>query len=143
MPIKVFNFSEFKKKLDASGEPLDILAKKRGIAYVVTVTREKCPGCEKQKPLFEKLSNRMKEKHGDQVEFLRVHARFSQEQKEEAKQCADAFHTVGFPTYIIGIKDSEGNNLETYRALESPMKEIERNIRLGVEVAKWFKSKKK
>jgi len=144
MPVKVLNFSEFKKTLDAkSVEPLNVLVKKVGTAYVVAVTREKCPGCEKQKPLFEKLSNRMKKKYGNQVEFLRVHSPYGQEQKDEAKRCLDAFHTVAFPTYIIGIKDNEGNYRETYRSLEPPMREIERNIKTGVEIATWFKSQRK
>jgi len=144
MPVKVLNFQEFKKKLDeGASEPLDLLVKKTGKVYVVAVTREKCPGCEKQKPLFEKLSKKMKEKYADQVEFFRVHAWFSKTQTEEAKQCLDAFHTVAFPTYIIVVKDDEGNTQETYRALEPPMSEIERNIKSGVEIATWFKPKKK
>jgi len=144
MTVKVLNFSKLKEHLVANdSEPLDILAKKRGIAYVVAVTREKCPGCEKQKPLFEKLSNRMKEKYANQIEFFRVHAWYSQEQKEEAIKCLSAFRTVAFPTYIIGVKDDEGNSRETYRSIEPPMSEIERNIKTAVEIAKWFKPKKK
>jgi len=144
VPVKVLNFSELKKTLDErSVDPLDILMKKAGIAYVVAVTREKCPGCEKQKPLFEKLANRMKKKYANQVEFFRVHSSWSQKRTQEAKQCADAFHTVAFPTYIIGVKDDEGNNRETYRSMEPPMSEIERNIKTAVEIATWFKSQRK
>jgi thiol-disulfide isomerase/thioredoxin len=144
MPVKILNFSELKKKLDASGsEPLDLIVKKVGITYVVAVTREKCPGCEKQKPLFEKLLNKMKEKYGNQVEFFRVHSAYSQEQKEEAKQCLDAFHTVAFPTYIVSVKDGEGNNRETYRSIEPFISEIERNIKTGMQIAEWFKPKNK
>jgi len=144
MPVKVLNYSELKKTLaERSVDPLDAIMKKAGIAYVVAVTREKCPGCEKQKPLFKKLSNRMKKKYGNQIEFFRVHSSWSREHTEEAKQCADAFHTVAFPTCIIGVKDDEGNNRETYRAIEPPMSEIERNIKTAVEIAAWFKSQKK
>jgi len=144
MPVKVLSFSELKKILDkTSGEPLDILMKKTGTAYVVAVTREKCPGCEKQKPFFEKSSSRMKKKYADQVEFIRVHSSYSQEQTEEAKQCLASFRTVAFPTYIIGVKDDEGNNRETYRSIEPPMSEIERNIQTAIETATWFKSQAK
>lgn len=144
MPVKVLSFSELKKTLDENdAEPLDILVKKVGTVYVVAVTREKCSGCEKQKPLFEKLANRMKEKYARQTEFFRVHSFFSEEQTEEAKQCLAAFHTVAFPTYVVGIKDDEGNRRETYRSIEPPMREIERNIQIGVEIATWFKSPKK
>jgi len=144
MPIKVLNFSELKKTLDErSVTPLDIIVKKKGITYVVAVTRENCPGCEKQKPLFEKLSNKMKKKYVNQIEFFRVHSQWSKEQKDEAKQCADAFHTVAFPTYIIGVRDAQRNNQETYRSLQPPMSEIERNIKTSVEIAAWFKKQKK
>lgn len=143
MPVKVLKFLEFKKALDASGsEPLGIIVKKVGIAYVVSVTRDKCPGCEKQKPLFLKLSNKMKKKYAGKVEFFRVHSRYSQKRTDEAKRCLNAFHTVAFPTYNIGIKDSEGKNRETYRSLAPPMSEIERNIKTAVEIAAWFKSKR-
>ncbi len=139
MPPKVLNFSELEKKLDADNpEALDILVKEFGTAYIVAVTREKCPDCEKQKPLFEKLSKKMREKYTDSTEFFRVHSRFSKKQTQEAKQCLDAFHTIAFPTYIIAIKDKDGNSRETYRALEPPMNEIERNIKLSVKVAKRF-----
>jgi len=144
MPVKVLNFTELKKALDErSVDPLDVIVKKKGITYVVAVTREKCPGCEKQKPLFEKLSDRMKKKYANQIEFFRVHSHWSQKHTEEAKQCADAFHTVAFPTYIIGVKADQGNNQETYRSIQPPMSEIERNIKTSVEIATWFKSQKK
>lgn len=140
MPVKVLAFSEFKKTIKKTGtKPLDILAKKVGTVYVVAVTREKCPGCEKQKPLFEKLSERIREKYPDQTRFFRVHSAFGQEQTEEAKQCLTAFHTVAFPTYIIAIKDSDGKAQETYRAIEPAMSEIERNIKISAQIATWFK----
>lgn len=144
MPVKVHDFKELKKALDERKvEPLDILMKKTGVAYVIAITREKCPGCEKQKPLFEKLSDKMTEKYLRQVEFLRVHSRYSKKQTSQAKQCSDAFHMVAFPTYIIGVKNDKGKNRETYRAIMPPMSQIERNIKTSVELAAWFKSQKK
>jgi len=144
MPVKILAFKELKKALDEGNmDPLDILMKKKGVAYVVAITREKCPGCQKQKPLFDKLSEKMKQKYARQIEFLRVHSRYSEKQKEEAKQCTDAFHMVAFPTYIIGVKNDKGKNRETYRAIMPPMSEIERNTKTSVELAAWFKSPKK
>jgi len=141
MAVKLLDFSEFKKALDEKNiESMDFFAEKFGIAYVLAVTREKCPGCEQQKPLFEKLANKMKSKHGSRVKFFRVHAHFSQENIEEAMQCLDTFKTVAFPTYIIYVRDHQGKNRETYRAIEPPMSEIERNIRISVDLAVWFES---
>lgn len=143
MAVKFLNFSELKKSLDEKNIGFaDFFVKNFGRAYVVAVTREKCSGCEKQNQLFEKLSGRMKSKHGSRVEFIRVHARYKPENKEETMQCLDAFHTVAFPTYVICVRNHQGENRETYRAIEPPMSEIERNIKTGVELAVWFESKK-
>jgi len=143
MAAKFLYFSELKKALDEKKiEFVDFFVEKFGIAYVVAVTREKCSGCERQNKLFEKLSNKMKSKHGSRVEFFRVHAQFSQGNIEETMQCLDTFHTVAFPTYIISVRNHQGKNRETYRAIEPPMSEIERNIKTSVELAVWFESKR-
>lgn len=140
MTVKVLNFSALPKAFNA--EDKGFIVKKPGTAYVVAVTREKCSGCEKQKPLFEKLSDKMQSKHGDKVEFLRVHSDFSSQSKEEAARCLEAFQTVAFPTYMIYVKDHQGKGRETYRSIEPPMSEIERNIGMSVELAGWFDAKK-
>lgn len=133
--VRVLNFVKFKKTLDASSKgPLDMLVKKRGVVYVVIVTRDRCPSCKEQKPLFEKMSIRMKKKYADHIEFFRVHSAYNKERTEEARQCLNVFRTVGFPTYIIAVGDNEGNTLETYRSLDAPTKEIERNIKMGTTV---------
>jgi len=141
MAVKVLKFSDLQKTLNEKNiEFTDFFVRKFGIAYIIAVTREKCSGCEKQKPLFEKLSDKMKSKHGKRVEFFRVHAQFSQESKEETMQCLKAFRTVAFPTYVICVRNHQGKNWETYRAIESPMSEIERNIKTSIELAVWFES---
>ena len=76
MAVKFLSFSELKKALgEKKIEFVDFFVEKSGIAYVV-VTREKCSGCEKQITSFEKLSDKMKSKHGSRVEFVRVHVYF-------------------------------------------------------------------
>lgn len=143
MTAKLLDFSELKKALDRKNiEFTDFFVKKFGVAYVIAVSREKCSGCEQQKPLFEKLSDKMKSKHASRVEFTRVHARYSKENREETMQCLDAFRTVAFPTYLICVRNHQGKNKETYRAIEPPMSEIERNIKTAVELAVWFESKR-
>lgn len=140
MTVKVINFSTLPKNFTA--EDKSFLVRKPCTAYVIAVTREKCSGCEKQEPLFEKLSNMMQSKHGNKVEFVRVHSNFNAESKEDATRCLEAFQTVAFPTYVIYIKDHQGKTRETYRSIEPPMSEIERNIGMSVELAGWFDPKK-
>jgi len=143
MAVKFLSFSVFKKMLDKKSiDFADFFVENFGTAYVIAVTREKCSGCEKQKMLFEKLSEKMKSKHGNRVEFVRVHANFNPENREETMQCLDTFRTVAFPTYVIYVRNHQGKNRETYRAIEPPMSEIERNIKTSVELAVWFESNK-
>ena len=131
--VRLVPFAELKKTLEArSSEPFDILAKETGVLYVIVVTREKCPSCEEQEPLFEKLSTRMKKKYSDRIEFLRVHSLYSQDRREESQQCLDQLRTAGFPTYMMLARDSEGNVRETFRSLDAPISDIERNITMGI-----------
>lgn len=143
MAVKFLDFTELKKAVDEKNIGFaDFFVENFGIAYIVAVTREKCSGCEKQKTLFEKLSDKMKSKHGSRVEFVQVHTHYTQENIEETMQCLDAFHTVAFPTYVICVRNHQGKNRETYRAIEPLMREIERNIKTAVELAVWFESKR-
>lgn len=143
MSVEFLEFSNFKKMLaEKNMDFLDFFVKEFGIVYVVAVTREKCSGCERQKGSFEKMSAKMKSKHGDRVGFFRVHAHYSPASKEETLLCLDTFRTVAFPTYVICLRDHRGKNRETYRAVEPSMSEIERNIKSSVELAKWFEQKK-
>lgn len=111
-------------------EPLEMLVKKGGIVYVLMVTREMCSSCQQQKPMFEKLSKRNKNRHASRIEFVRIDCSYSRQRREEAKQCLDSFHIAGFPTYIVTTKNDKGKAVEIYRSLDAPAREIERNIKL-------------
>jgi hypothetical protein len=132
--VKVINFDKLRKALDAGKKPLDILAKEPEIVYVIMATRDKCSSCQEQKPLFEKLPSNIQKKHAGRIKFFRVHSVYNSKNKEEAGQCLNTFHTAGFPTYIIAAKDSKGNILETYRSLDAPISEIERNVNVAFSV---------
>lgn len=133
--VSVFDFAKLRRALDAGSKPLDFLVKEPRVVYVVMVTRDRCSSCQEQKPLFEKLANKIQEKHDGRIMFWRVHSHYSSKSNEEARQCLNAFHTAAFPTYIIAIRDNEGNILETYRGLDSPISEIERNIEVAFSVS--------
>jgi thiol-disulfide isomerase/thioredoxin len=131
--VKVLDFEKL-KALDAGNRPLDILVKKSEVVYVIMVTRDRCSSCQQQKPLFEKLAGKIQKKHAGRIEFFRVHSHYNSKGKEEAAHCLNAFHTAGFPTYIIAAKDNEGNTVELYRSLDAPINEIERNIDVSFSV---------
>ena len=143
MSVKFLEFSKFKKMLNERNiDFLDFFVKKFGTTYVVAIMREKCSGCERQKGLFEEISDKMKRQHGAHVEFFQVHAYYTPASKEETLLCLDTFRTVAFPTYIICLRDHRGNNRETYRAIEPSASEIEENLERSIELAKWFEQKK-
>ena len=141
---EILDFAELKKKLVKNDlQPLEMLVKKTGKAYVLMITREMCSSCQEQKPLFEKLSKRTKKKHVGQIEFVRIDCSYSREKKEEAKQCMDTFRIAGFPTYIVATRNDRGKAVEVYRSLDAPIPEIERNIALCLTMFDVFKERNK
>jgi thiol-disulfide isomerase/thioredoxin len=138
------DFARLKKTLVKNNlEPLDMLVKKRGIVYVLMITREMCSSCQQQKPMFEKLSKRNKNKHAGQIEFVRIDCFYNRQRREEAKQCLDSFHIAGFPTYIVATRNDKGKAVEIYRSLDASAREIERNIKLCFLMLDVFKERNK
>jgi hypothetical protein len=138
------DFADLKKILSKNdAESLDMLVKKPGIIYVLMITREMCSSCQEQKPLFEKLTKRSKEKYVGQIEFVRIDCSYSRGRKEEAKQCMDSFHLAGFPTYIVATRQDKGEAVEIYRSLDAPGREIERNIKVCFLMLDVFKERNK
>jgi thiol-disulfide isomerase/thioredoxin len=142
--LEILDFAELKKALVKNDlQPLDMLVKRTGTAYVLMITREMCSSCQEQKPLFEKLSKRNKKKYVGQIEFVRIDCSYSSERKEEAKQCMTSFHIAGFPTYIVATRNDRGKAVEIYRSLDAPAREIERNIELCFLMFDTFKERNK
>lgn len=110
------------------------LVHQEGRVYVYALTRDRCSGCEIQKPLFEKLADQIHEKLGDRVEFNAIHVTLDDKFDDKLQDLRRVLKFPAYPTYLMLIKTPEGI-METYRGIEPPMEEIARNIDTALELA--------
>ena len=101
--------------------------------YVYALTRDRCAGCEVQKPLFEKLANQIQWKYGDRVQFGSVHVSQDDQFREKLQDFRRVLKFAAYPTYVILVRTEVGV-VEIYRGIEPPMEEIARNIDLAMEL---------
>lgn len=135
MTIRVVEFTT----LENTGKPVwDSLAPKRGVVYIVAITRDGCPVCKRQKPKLEKLAAALSEKHGKRVAFTRIHVNYSSESQEESLRSKDLLRHYFYPTNLILIRSKDKGAIEYYRNASPSMSELKRNIEKAVEVAKFF-----
>jgi len=135
MTVKVIEFTALEK----TGKPVwDSLAPKTGVAYVVAITRNRCPACKKQKPKLDKLAAALAEKHGNRVVFTRIHVNYSPESQAESLRSKDLLHHYFYPTNLILIRSKDRGAVEYYRNTSPGMRELQRNIEKAVEVARFF-----
>jgi thiol-disulfide isomerase/thioredoxin len=135
MPTNVIEFTELEK---ADKSPLDFLAPKIGVVYVVAITRDGCPVCARQKPKLERLATSLKSKHGDRVVFARIHVNYSSDFQEESLRSKDVLRHYFYPTSLILVKSKDRGAIEYYRNIGPDMRELRKNIERAIEVAKFF-----
>jgi len=127
-------YEDLTKKVGANpNEPLAPLAEHHGIVYVYALTRDRCAGCQAQKPLFEKLVHAVDERHRDKVRFANIHVSEDRNFQAKLQDFRRLLKFAAYPTYLIFIR-AEVGVVEIYRGIEPPMEEISRNIDIGVEL---------
>lgn len=135
MPLNRLTYEEFAKAAEQSGSnPFAHFVQQDKTVYVYALTRDRCSGCEVQKPLFEKLSESIHEKYGNQVQFSIIHVSDVQEFSEKLQDLRRMLKFAAYPTYLILLKTEVGT-VEAYRGIEPPMEEIARNIETALELA--------
>jgi len=135
MTVKIIEFTTLEK----SGKPLlDSLAPKIGVVYVVAITRDGCPACERQKPKLDKLATALAEKYENPVVFTRIHVNYSPESQEESLRSKDLLRHYFYPTNLILIRSRDKGAIEYYRNAAPSMSELKSNIERAIEVAKFF-----
>ena len=135
MPTNVIEFTELEK---AEKSPLDFLAPQIGIVYVVAITRDGCPACQRQKPKLERLAADLESKHGDKVVFARIHVNYSSDSQGESLRSKDLLRHYFYPTNLILVKSKDRGAIEYYRSASPDMRELRKNIEKAVEVAKFL-----
>ena len=140
MPIKQVEFSELQKRVSKEHKPaLDCLASEIGKVYVVSITRDGCPACKKQKPRLEKLAKSILAKHGDKVVFTTIHVKYSPEHGEESLLSKDVFGHYFYPTALILLRTRDRGAIEYYRNASPQMDELRKNIEAALETATMIK----
>jgi thiol-disulfide isomerase/thioredoxin len=135
MPITRETYEEFLLRTKSSDQdPMSSLAEGEKTVYVYALTRDRCSGCEIQKPLFEKLANQIQEKYGGQVEFASIHVSQDERFRDKLQDFRRVLRFAAYPTYLILLRTEVGV-VEIYRGIEPPMEEIARNIDVGLEMA--------
>lgn len=114
-------------------DPLAAFLANDKTVHVFALTRDLCAGCEIQKPLYEKLADGVSQNHGDQVKFYSIHVSNQEQFRDKLQDFRRILKFAAYPTYLILLKTGFGT-VETYRAIEPPMKDIERNIDVAVEL---------
>lgn len=135
MPLIRITYEDFlKESQEATDNPLAAFAVNQGTVYVFALARDLCTGCEIQKPLYEKLADAMSQKHGDRVKFYSIHVSDQELFREKFKGFRLMLKFAAYSTYLILLKTELGT-VETYREIEPPMEEVERNIAIAVDLA--------
>ena len=136
MLINTREFTQLEKEISDTGKcHLDCLAPNIGRVYIVAITRDGCPACEKQKPKLNKLAKGTAEKYGDRVVFTRVHVRQPSGSREESLRSKDALDHYFYPTNLILLRTVDREAIEFYRNVSPEMDELEKNIEVALKIA--------
>jgi thiol-disulfide isomerase/thioredoxin len=139
MKIDVIEFGELERELAKTQKsPIDFLAPEIGKVYVIAITRDGCPACEKQKPKLNDLASTIAEKHGDKVVFTRIHIKYARGSEEESLRSKDVLGHYFYPTNLILLRTTDRGAIEFYKNAAPDMDELEKNIEHALEVAAMF-----
>lgn len=136
MKADKIEFSRLEKEISETRKShLDYLAPEIGKVYVVAITRDGCPACERQKPKLNELAKTIEEKHGDKVIFTIVHVRQSSGTQEESLRSKDVLGHYFYPTNLILLRTADRGAIEFYKNVSPEIGELEKNIEVAVKIA--------
>ncbi len=122
--------------METGGSILDYLAPDIGKVYVVTITRDGCLACERQKPELDRLEEKTAEKHGKRVAFIQIHVKHPTEKDRESLRSKDVLGHYFYPTNMILLRTKDRGTIEYYRNVSPRMSELSRNIEIAIELAR-------
>ena len=141
MPISIINFTELEKRLaETKSSLLEYLAPERGKAYVISITRDDCSACEKQKPKLERMAEGVMENHGNKVVFTRIHVKQKANVQDESLRSKSIIGHYFYPTNLILLRTIDRGAIELYRNVSPDMSELERNIDVAVKIVEMMKN---
>ena len=129
-------FTELEQELLKVGRThLDYLAPGVGKACVVSITRDNCSACRKQKPKLIRLTENSLRKYGSKVSFIQIHVRQPDGSQEESLRSKELLGHYFYPTNIILLRTAEGKVIEYYKNASPRISELEYNIESAVRIA--------
>lgn len=142
MHVSQIEFAQLEQELVQSGKsPTDYLATEVGKVYVVAISRDRCPACEKQKPKLEELAKETGAKHGKRVSFVRIRVRHPTDQSKEALRSKEVLGHYFFPTNLILLRGKDTGAFEYYKIVQPRTSELKRNIGVAARVAEMLEKR--
>ena len=139
MAFDEVEFTDLEEALADAGKIwLDYLAQSVGKAYVIAITRDGCPACEKQEPELQRLAERAAGLHDGKVIFTRIHVKQLGGSTQESIRSKDVLGHYFYPTNLILIRTSDRGAIEYYKAASPSLEELEKHIEKAVEIAAFF-----
>jgi thiol-disulfide isomerase/thioredoxin len=136
MPINKIRFTKLEKKISETDKLLlDYLAPDFGKVYVIAITRDGCPACERQKPKLDELAAALKEKDSNKAIFTRIHVRYAPDSQEESLRSKAMLGHYSYPTNLILLRTADRGAIEYYRNSSPPMGELKKNIEVAAKIA--------
>jgi thiol-disulfide isomerase/thioredoxin len=142
MSINKVEFAQLEKTAKSNKTALNRLATDFGRVYVVSITRDGCPACQKHKPKVEELAKSMTEKYGKKVVFVQIHVKYSPTDDKESLHSKGLLGHYFYPTTLILVRTRDRGAVELYRNVSPRMSELEKNIEVACEIAVMFEKEK-
>lgn len=137
--IGKIEFTELEKRVSESKKSaLHHLAPDIGKVYIVSITRDGCPACKRQKPRIEKLAKNMAGKYGNKLIFIQIHVKYSPAEDKESQRSKDLFGHYFYPTNLILLRTADRGAIEYYRNASPTMTELKKNIQVAFETVAMF-----
>ena len=143
MPVNTIEFAKFEGASRKTGSHLDSLAPQVGRVYAISITRDGCPACARQKPRVDKLAEELAEEHGRKVIFTGIHVRYSTGDDAESLRSKDMFGHYFYPTNLILLRTHDRGVIEYYRNTSPNISELRKNIKTALKIAAMFEKEQK
>ena len=126
--MKVIKFRDLEERLRGKKASWkDLLAPKAGAVSVLMIGRDGCGGCNRIKPLLEKLAKSMAAKHAGRISFSRIHISCPGGSREESLRSKAALGHYYYPTTVILVRSRDLGPFEYYRAISPSLSELRRS----------------
>ncbi len=135
MPVKNVEFVDVEKGVSSKRSFRDVLAPEMGKAYVIVITRDGCPACQRHKPRFQKLASTLSRKCGDKVVFTDVHVKRPAKSDAESQRSKTVMDHYFYPTDLVLLRTKDKGSIEFFRAVSARMDELARYVENAVTTA--------